>query len=249
MHRPAKAMLFAAGLGTRLRPLTLATPKPLIALAGKPLIAYALETLRAGGVREVMINTHWLRDLIAAAVGNGRDFGLRCVYSPEPELLGTGGGLYHARDFFNDVPAFWVLNSDTLLDVDLQAVAAAHGKSGATATVVTHTQVPPEFGGVWVDPARSRVAAFLTPPLSVNTSLHEVDYCGLSLLNSSIFSYLEQAAVHKKAPCLIRDGLEPLHRDGYPIAAYPVSGYFNDVGTLARLAAAERHLASRAGGV
>lgn len=91
-----KAMILAAGKGERMRPLTLATPKPLLRAAGKPLITYHLEHLRRAGIREVVINHAWLGDQIEETLGNGEGFGLSIQYSREGEPLETAGGIVRA---------------------------------------------------------------------------------------------------------------------------------------------------------
>lgn len=233
---PRKAMVFAAGLGTRLRPLTNTTPKPLIEVQGKPLIVHALTLLKQAGVQEVMVNTHYLADQISSFLGDGSQFGLTISLSYEETLLGTGGGLLKARDFFRDEPAFFVMNSDTLLDVHLKEMCLFHDRMPADATLLTHTRVP-EFGGVWVDVSSSEIQSFLKAPQDVQNfeSVRDMDFCGVSLQTPLIFSYLENAKRDKIDPCLIRDGLVPMLRDRHRLAAFSMSGYFNDVGTLDRL--------------
>lgn len=245
---PKKAMLFAAGLGTRLRPLTLARPKPLIEVAGKPLIHYAIEALRDGGVEEIMINTHYLAEQIPQALGDGSQWGMRFHYSHEPVLLGTGGGLLKVRDFFADAPRFWVVNSDTLLSVSFKEVWEHHERSQAVATLVVHMQTPPVFGGVWMHRATETIAAFFSPPpdadlgnIVMEQTVREVDFCGVSLLSPAIFPYLAAAQTRTPAPCLVRNGFAPMLEEGAGLHAYPYNGYFNDVGTLERLMAATEY--------
>ena len=92
-----KAMLLAAGLGTRLRPLTLSTPKPLLPVGGKPMLVWHIERLVAAGVREMVINVSWLGEQIEAALGDGAAFGASIRYSREPGApLDTGGGIRRA---------------------------------------------------------------------------------------------------------------------------------------------------------
>lgn len=113
-----KALIFAAGLGERMRPLTDATPKPLLRAGGKPLIAWHLERLAAAGVREIVVNTSWLAEQFPAALGDGAAFDLRIVYSHEgPVPLETGGGMWHALDLLGEDP-FIAVNGDTWTDFD-----------------------------------------------------------------------------------------------------------------------------------
>lgn len=112
-----KALILAAGLGERMRPLTERTPKPLLAAGGKPLIVWHLEKLAAAGVREVVINTSWLAGQFPQALGNGARWGLRIAYSYEgPTPLETGGGMHHALPLLGET--FIAVNGDIWCDQD-----------------------------------------------------------------------------------------------------------------------------------
>ena len=107
-----KALIFAAGIGERMRPLTLSTPKALLQVHGKPLIEYHIEALARAGVRELVINISYLGDLIKAALGDGAQFDVRIIYSEEGAApLETGGGMRHALSFLGSAP-FIAVNSD-----------------------------------------------------------------------------------------------------------------------------------------
>lgn len=113
-----KALIFAAGLGERMRPLTDRTPKPLLKAGGKPLIVWHLEKLAAIGVREVVINTSWLAEQFPRTLGDGERWGMRIAYSYEGETpLETGGGLLHALPLLGDTP-FLLVNGDIWTDYD-----------------------------------------------------------------------------------------------------------------------------------
>jgi MurNAc alpha-1-phosphate uridylyltransferase len=113
-----KALIFAAGKGERMRPLTERTPKPLLRVGGKPLIVWHLEKLAAMGVVEVVINTSWLAECFEPALGDGSRWGLRLHYSFEgAEPLETGGGMLHALALLGDAP-FLVVNGDIWTDYD-----------------------------------------------------------------------------------------------------------------------------------
>jgi len=116
--RPTHALVFAAGKGERMRPLTETTPKPLLIAGGKPLIAWHLEKLAALGVREVVINTSWLADRFAPALGDGGAWGLRLHYVYEgAEPLETGGGMLNALPLLGDAP-FLAIAADVWTDLD-----------------------------------------------------------------------------------------------------------------------------------
>ncbi len=113
-----KALVFAAGLGERMRPLTDHTPKPLIAAGGKPLIVWHLEKLAALGIREVIVNTSWLADRFPQALGDGARWGLRIEYLYEGDTpLETGGGMLNARPLLGEAP-FLLVNGDIWTDYD-----------------------------------------------------------------------------------------------------------------------------------
>ena len=113
-----KALILAAGLGERMRPLTLDTPKPLLEAGGKPLIAWHLEKLAAIGVRDVVVNTSWLAERFPRILGDGARWGLRLHYSYEGETpLETGGGMLHALRLLGDAP-FLAVNGDIWCDFD-----------------------------------------------------------------------------------------------------------------------------------
>src|SRR5688572_579684 len=115
-----KALVLAAGLGERMRPLTLHTPKPLLEAGGKPLIAWHLEKLAAIGVREVVVNTSWLAARFPRVLGDGSRWGLRLHYSHEGDTpLETGGGMLHALRLLGDAP-FLAVNGDIWTDFDFR---------------------------------------------------------------------------------------------------------------------------------
>jgi MurNAc alpha-1-phosphate uridylyltransferase len=117
-----RALVFAAGKGERMRPLTEHTPKPLLSVRGKPLIAWHLERLAAIGVRDVVVNTSWLADRFAPTLGDGAHWGLRLHYSHEgAEPLETGGGMLHALPLLGDAP-FIAVNGDIWCDYDFAAL-------------------------------------------------------------------------------------------------------------------------------
>jgi MurNAc alpha-1-phosphate uridylyltransferase len=117
-----KAMIFSAGKGERMRPLTLRTPKPLLVAGGKPLIVWHLERLAAAGIDEVVINTSWLGDQFQPALGNGSRWGLRLHFIDEGAVpLETGGGILNALPVLGDAP-FLVVNGDVWTDVAFGAL-------------------------------------------------------------------------------------------------------------------------------
>src|SRR4051794_4555476 len=112
-----KAMVMAAGLGTRLRPITYEVPKPMVPVGNRPIFEQILRSLAADGVTEIVCNLHWFPETIREGIGDGSQLGIDLTYSYEDELLGTAGGVLNVRDFFGDEP-FLVMAGDALTDVD-----------------------------------------------------------------------------------------------------------------------------------
>jgi N-acetyl-alpha-D-muramate 1-phosphate uridylyltransferase len=138
-----KAMVLAAGRGERMRPLTDHTPKPLLVVGGKPLIAWHLEALARADIHDVVVNLSWLGPQIRAALGDGRQFGLRIQYSEEGSPpLETGGGIFHALPLLGPAP-FLVVNGDTFTDIDpgsLRLSAAADARLVMVSNPPQHPQ-------------------------------------------------------------------------------------------------------------
>jgi NDP-sugar pyrophosphorylase family protein len=161
MPVPRSALVLAAGLGMRLRPLTLARAKPAIPLAGEPLIRRILRWLASHQVTDIVVNLHYLPETIAAVVGDGSDLSVAVRYSWEqPRVLGSAGGPARALPLMGG-GRFFIVNGDTLTDVDLSRLAAAHQRSGARVTLALAPNRQPErYGGVRVD-ANGRVVVQL----------------------------------------------------------------------------------------
>ncbi len=230
-----KAMILAAGLGTRLRPLTDSTPKPLLPVGGTPLIVWNLLMLRAGGIREVIVNLHYLGSMIEEALGDGSCWDMQIRYSYEPELLGTGGGLKAAEWFFDGQP-FFVMNADTLIDLDLLSLLDFHLAHGGVATLVLRDDPQAaQWGAVECDD-RDHI-------LRINAQgVHE----GASRLVATTRMF---AGVHILDPSIMHDAQAGMFfsiidsytralAEGSRILGFVHAGYWSDVGTVQRYAQA-----------
>jgi mannose-1-phosphate guanylyltransferase len=129
-----KAMLLAAGLGMRMRPLSLLAPKPAMPVLNRPLIHFILDWLARQGVRSVVVNLHYLPQAVERAVRSWHGRGLKFQFSYEDQVLGTGGGPRKVRDFFGNEP-FLLVNGDAVCDFDLAALVGRHQKGKACATL------------------------------------------------------------------------------------------------------------------
>jgi NDP-sugar pyrophosphorylase family protein len=147
-------MIVAAGLGTRLQPLTELRPKPAVPVRGLPLVAYPLALLARAGVTEVMVNVHHHPDLLIAAAEAWRPPSLTLHFSHEPELLDTGGGIARVADFLRESEPCLLLGGDMILDLDLPGLVETHRRSGRTVTAVLRRDPRAErFGTIGIDEA------------------------------------------------------------------------------------------------
>jgi mannose-1-phosphate guanylyltransferase len=164
-----KAFLLAAGLGTRLRPLTDITPKCLVEVAGRPMLDIWLDSLAAAGVDEVLLNTHHLADLVSRHVAR-RSEPPHVRLSHEPVLLGSAGTLLANREFVDGEEEFLVVYADNLTDFDLTRLVDAHRSGGMAATLsVFHAPRPSECG--IVDVREGRVVGFVEKPANPPSDL------------------------------------------------------------------------------
>ena len=165
------ALVLAAGLGLRLRPLTDVRAKPAIPVAGRPIIRRIIGWLAAQGVTDLVINLHHLPHTLTSVVGDGSDMAVRVRYSWEsPQVLGSAGGPRQALSILG-AEQFFIVNGDTLTDIDLGRLAAAHTSSGALVTLaLTASHDPERYGGVRLDD-RGRVLGF-APRGTAKGSLH-----------------------------------------------------------------------------
>jgi len=181
------ALVLTAGLGTRLAPLSDVRAKPAVPVAGEPLIRSILAWLASQDVRDVVLNLHHRPETIAAAVGDGTDLGVRARYSWEqPRILGSAGGPRLALPLIAGDP-FVIVNGDTLTDVDLAAMRAAHVRSGAAVTLALVPNADPHrYGGVRLD-ADQRVTGFSPRGASAAGSFH---FVGVQIAGRAVFDRL-----------------------------------------------------------
>jgi mannose-1-phosphate guanylyltransferase len=147
-----KAMILAAGLGTRLRPLSDHCAKPAMPIRGRPVVSLLLEFLNRQGIRDIMINLHYLPETIRGAVENDCPRDTHIVWSDEPEPLGTGGGIRRAADFLSGAEECIVLSGDMLIDIDLATLIGVHHQRQFDATFVLLDDArSSDFGTIGID--------------------------------------------------------------------------------------------------
>ncbi|MCB9639764.1 MAG: NDP-sugar synthase [Myxococcales bacterium] len=225
-----KAMILAAGLGTRLRPLTYSLPKPMVPVALRSMIAYHLDNLSRLGVQEVMINLHHLPDLIPPALQEGKEWGVKLHYSLEhPDILGTGGGIAKVQDFFQKEEAFFLLNGDILHDIDLSALSQAHFDQKAAMTLALRPHPgDPKMGWIGTD-EQERV--WRVPEMDDNPrTIQKRMFTGLSIISPKVFDHLP----NKGFSCVLRAGARGLLEQGERIQGHlDTQSMWVDIGTPA----------------
>jgi MurNAc alpha-1-phosphate uridylyltransferase len=222
-----KAMILAAGRGERLRPLTDRVPKPLLQAGGKPLVAWHLERLAAAGCREVVVNVAHLGERIVERLGDGAEWGLRIVFSREPQPLETAGGMALARKLLGDAP-FLVVNGDVYCEVDVaRLLRFTLGERLAHLVLVPNPEHHPA-GDFTLDAGTVG-----------NAPAPRYTYAGIAVIAPALFAGVEAGSKAQLAP-LLRAAAEKRRVSGELFR-----GTWLDVGTLERLAALEAYLAAR----
>jgi len=224
-----KAMILAAGFGKRLQPLTLKRAKAAIPVMNVPLIVHTLLFLKRNGINDAVINIHYMPDSIKELVGDGSKFDMRIAYSYESEIMGTAGGLKKAQEFVKN-SIFVMINSDTLIDFDLQEAIRYHKKNNALATMVlTDFNKKNDYGPVEADD-NNQVRNILGKVPYQSKPLTKKIFVGVHILESDIFDYIPPDKFYE-----INAQVYPeLIQKGEKVFGYPLKGYWNDVGTLRR---------------
>ena len=232
-----RAMVLAAGRGTRLRPLTDTTPKPLVPVAGRPFLEHILEFLRAGGIREVVLNLHHLGRRIEEHLGDGARFGLRVRYSWENPILDTGGGIKRAEPLLAGEP-FLVLNGDSLLELRLAEVAECHRERRAIATMVVRPDPDAERYGLVELDADDRVRRVSGQPPGAPGPLRPFMFPGLHVFEPTIFDWMDAGTAFS----VTRVTYPRLLQAGAPVQGFVTSSRWVNIDTFEALAAADTEL-------
>lgn len=223
-----KAFLLAAGLGTRLRPLTDTIPKCLVNVCGKPMLQWWLELLEFHGITDVLVNTHYLPDQVESFLA-GYSSKMEIHTAFEPELLGSAGTIRANRDFVSDDEPFFICYADNLTNINLAAMLTTHAGSGAVLTMALKEMDNPSSRGIAVLDEAGRVVSFEEKPAWPK-------------------SRLANAGVYVASPRLLNAmtgnttdiGYDLITRLVGNIQGYRMREYLRDIGTIASLEAAEK---------
>jgi mannose-1-phosphate guanylyltransferase/phosphomannomutase len=220
-----KAVIMAGGEGTRLRPLTSNTPKPMMPLVNKPMMEHIVGLLVQHGFDDIVVTVAFLANQIRDYFGDGSDFGVRMRYATEDSPLGTAGSVRNAADELDDT--FLVISGDVLTDIDLSAVVKAHRDAGAVASIALKAvENPLEFGIVITRPDGS-IERFLEKPTWGEVFSDTIN-TGIYVLEPSVLDYIPEGEVVDFSS----DVFPRLLEDGHTMHGHVAEGYWEDVGTL-----------------
>jgi mannose-1-phosphate guanylyltransferase len=218
-----KAMVLAAGLGTRLRPLTYEITKPMVPVLDRPVMEHILDLIDRHSFDGVIANLHYFPETIREY------FGERISYRFEEQLLGTAGGVRACAEFFGDEP-FLVISGDALTDIDLTAFAARHREAGGIATLAVKQVADTREYGVVLHDRDGRITGFQEKP-QPEEALSDLGNCGIYLFDPAIFDYFPDRPFVDWA----KDVFPALLENDVPFHIHEVREYWNDVGSLGEL--------------
>lgn len=220
-----RAMVLAAGLGDRMRPLTDHLPKPLLPIANRPVMGYVLEHLARHGFTEVIANLHYRGEQIREEFGDGKRWGVNLSYSHEEKLWGIAGGVRRCRDFLGD-GTFLVIGADDLTDMDLSALLARHRRVGALASIgLAEVKETSQYGIVVTD-AEGRIERFVEKPKGEAPS--NLANTQIYLFEPGVFEFIPPDQVYDFGfhafPAMVAAGA--------PFYAFRLPGYWRDIGSI-----------------
>jgi mannose-1-phosphate guanylyltransferase len=227
--RRIRALVLAAGLGTRLRPLTSLTPKPLLPVRGVPILGHSLAQLAAAGCEAAAVNLHYLGDLIRQRFGDSHA-GMPLTWSEEPEILGTLGALHPLKEFFAPADLVLLVNGDSLCEWPLRKLIRHHLASGARSTLLLTTRPDPARfgGGVGIDRA-GRILSFRPGDPERGEVVRRHVFAGAHVFSPAL---LERVGPGRTD--IVRDLYSPMLADGEIIDSVVDAGLWHDMGTPQR---------------
>ncbi|GAH98443.1 unnamed protein product [marine sediment metagenome] len=221
-----KVMILAAGLGTRLRPLTDLISKPMVPIVNKPVMEHIIELLEKHDLKEIIVNLHWYPEVIRDYFKDGSRFNVNIQYSYEDELLGTAGGVKKAKDFFEN-KTFLVISGDALTDIDLSNLIKYHKQKKSLCTMVLTNVDEPSAYGVVILNDEKRITGFQEkPPQGKEKS--KLANSGIYVFEPEIFEYIPDNEFYDFGA----DVFPHLVKENIPIYGYTHFRYWNDVGNL-----------------
>lgn len=222
-----KAMILAAGVGSRLDPLTRNTPKPMVPILNRPVIEHIVQKLKKHGVTEIMVNLHYLGDVIADYLGDGSRWGLTIHSVREDQLWGDAGSVKRAQAFFQD-ETFLVVGGDDISDIDITALVKFHRANNAASTIaLSEVDDPSQYGIVQID-STGRIERFLEKPKGEGV-FSKTANSGVYVFEPEVFELIPAGAFYGFG----NNVFPQLLSEGKPLFGYLSTAYWKDVGNLA----------------
>jgi mannose-1-phosphate guanylyltransferase/mannose-1-phosphate guanylyltransferase/phosphomannomutase len=233
-------MLLAAGLGTRLRPITYAIPKPMVPVLNRPVMEHTVRLLARHGFAEAIANLHWFPETIEGHFGDGSAFGVALSYSREENLLGTAGGVRNAAGFLGD--SFLVVAGDALTDIDFAAMREFHESHDGVATVATKRVAETSEFGVVIAGADGRIQGFQEKPDPAEALSDLANTC-IYMFRAAVFDFFPAPGTSKAIEAGDPDGFADWAMDVFPALleadvpfySHEIDAYWNDIGNLDEL--------------
>ncbi|HYH86799.1 MAG TPA: NDP-sugar synthase [Pyrinomonadaceae bacterium] len=239
-----QALILAGGKGTRLRPLTVYTPKPVVPICNRPFLLYQIDTLRQAGITDITLSLSYQPYKIEQQLGDGTDFGVKITYTVEPQPMGTAGAYKFAEDLIREPTV--VFNGDIVTDLDLKSVIREHNERKASATIVLAPVENPSAYGLVETHEDGRVKRFLEKPKADEISVNTIN-AGTYILDPKVLDIIPAGETFS-----FEYGVFPelLRRDEKFYAHVPAGAYWIDIGTPARYLQVHHDiLAGRVGGL
>ena len=233
-------MILAAGLGTRLRPLTYLMPKPMAPVLDTPVMEHTARLLKQHGFEQVITNLSYLPEQIREHFGDGCGSGIELSYSEEAEPLGTAGGVGKVRDFLAAEDSFLAISGDALTDIDLAAMRKAHEASGGIATLATKRVADTTQFGVAITDEGGRIQGFQEKPEPAE-ALSDLANCGIYMFRAEIFDYFPEPGHRSPAGDddqpdgfvdWAMDVFPALLENDVPFHSHEIQAYWNDIGSI-----------------
>jgi len=233
-------MVLAAGLGTRLQPLTFDMPKPMVPVLNRPVMEHILRLLAKHDFTETIANLHWFPELIEEHFGDGSSCGVSLSYSKEEALLGTSGGVRKVADFLGD--EFLIISGDALTDLDLTAMREFHQSHDGIATLATKRVTDTSQFGVAIADSEGRISGFQEKP-DPSEALSDLANCGIYMFRKEIFDFFPAPGTSKAAKEGDPEGFADWAMDVFPrllesdvpFYSHEIDAYWNDIGNLVEL--------------
>ena len=219
-----KGLILAGGKGTRLRPLTINTPKPVVPVANAPFLLYQIDLMRSGGIEEIILSLSYQPRKIEDLLKDGSDYGVWIRYAVEGTPLGTGGAFKHAEEQIDSTTV--VFNGDVLTSIDLSAVIARHREKGAVATLVLTPVENPSAYGLVETSADGWVQRFVEKPGPDEITCNTIN-AGIYVLEPSVLNYMPKGELYSFERGLFPTLLE--HKE--PVLSFVMDSYWIDIGT------------------